>query len=264
MDQIQIRKVTFGGYDRDDVEQALTELRHEREQAVAERERERDAVVEENQVLLTRLDGLTRLQDENAVLRRTVNRKDEELESLRQENAWSASQLESLRAEMKANGTEELERLRLAQTELEQSLAQMRQQAEELQRARTQDAERITRLEQENELLRGQVEQYARDSHAYDLLRSSLGQIELDARVRARSLVDEGSMRASQLLDEARDRRAELDSQYGQLRGELSAALGNIAEQLLRLHAQVCEAGEALPPLESVQLRLEEEPERAG
>jgi chromosome segregation ATPase len=88
-DEIQIRKVAFGGYHRGDVERVLSrsgDISPRHEQLITE-------LRAENQVCKLKLQ---QMQEENDNLSRIIARKDETIQELREENNQLRQQVEEL------------------------------------------------------------------------------------------------------------------------------------------------------------------------
>ena len=203
MDQIQIRKVAIGGYHRGDVDKVLSTMRKAESGAAYEREKALQEAQQENNALRARLEEMDRLEGENRRLRQALEKKEAEQKVLEGEKAQALAQLENLK------------------------------------RAEAQAASRYAQLRQEYGQMKGQLERYAQGSQAYDALKADIGQIEMDARLRAKRLVDEGDAKAAQALSEAQDKITSVNQRYEQLRESLNATLTHVAAQLQEIRAQV-------------------------
>lgn len=210
MDQIQIRKVTFGGYHRGDVDRVLSTMRKEKKGAVSQWEQELQDIRQENAALRARLDALPRIQEENQRFRQSLSEREEKLHNLEERHDQVLARMEELKTEGEAEA-----------------------------RSRAQ-------LQRDFDQMKGQMEEYVRGSQAYEMLKADIGQIEMDARLRAKQLVEQGDAQAAQAIADARERISEVSRRYETLRANMNAALADVAAQLQNIRLQVQELDTAL------------------
>lgn len=210
MDQIQIRKVTFGGYHRGDVDKVLSTMRKENSGAVSKREKELQEIRTENATLRARLDNLSQIQEENNQLHQRLSEREEALQNLTEEHNLAVARIEELE-------------------KLEKAGAQSR-----------------TQLQQDYDQMKGQMERYIRGSQAFDALKEDIGQIEMDARIRAKRLIEQGDIQAARAISDAQEKITEVNRRYEALRANLNAALVSVAAQLQDIRRQVRELDTAL------------------